>query len=147
MSKINNFDVMKEMGERGMDSIKMAPLDNITGAKKNKHGWMIEIGCAFDPIPGIMNHQFVGGLILADKADFNRVKAEMAAKSALASGASLLTEARQALEAVNAQFGDVARNVNRGRQYREGVTISSDVREQVAAVVARLRESEGAGKV
>jgi hypothetical protein len=42
---------------------------------------------------------------------------------------------RAALNAVHEQFECPARNTNRGRAFREGVMISNDVREQVAAAL------------
>jgi hypothetical protein len=75
--KINNFDVLKRMGERDLD-IRMAPLDNITNLRKVKAGTQITIGFQGDVVAALgLEHKFVGALILADKEQFNAVKAEM----------------------------------------------------------------------
>lgn len=74
--KANSFDVLKEMGERDMN-VMLAPLSNIIRANKVKAGTQITIGFAGDVIAGIMDGKYVGGLILADKEEFERVKREI----------------------------------------------------------------------
>jgi hypothetical protein len=75
--KVNNFDVLKRMGERSLN-IQLSPLDNITNLKKVKAGTQVTIGVAGDVVAALgLEHKFVGGLILADKEQFNAVKAEM----------------------------------------------------------------------
>lgn len=73
---VNNFDVLKKMGERGKN-IQMAPLGNITNMQKVKAGTQITIGFAGDVITGITFGRFVGGLILADKEEFDAIKSEL----------------------------------------------------------------------
>ena len=78
---VNNFDVLKEMGKRKLD-IQLAPLDNISRLRKTKLGTQVTIGVAGDLVGAIgMEGKYVGGLILANKAEFNAVKAEMAKAS------------------------------------------------------------------
>lgn len=74
--KVNNFDVLKAIGERN-GSIQLAPLSNIINMKKVKAGTQITIGVGGDVIFGIMEGKYVGGLILADKAQFDAIKEEM----------------------------------------------------------------------
>ncbi len=68
------------MGERNLD-IRLAPLDNITNLRKVKAGTQVTIGVEGDVVASIgLDHKFVGGLILADKEQFNQLKAEMEAE-------------------------------------------------------------------
>ena len=74
---VNNFDVLKEMGVRDM-KVGLSPLDNIVNLKKVKHGTQVTIGVAGDLVAALgIEHKFVGGLILADKDEFNALKSEM----------------------------------------------------------------------
>jgi hypothetical protein len=81
MSKINNFDVLKAMSDDNSPNLQLAPLGNVLGMQKDSHGTRITIGVG---MPGVieklMRNELVGGLILADKAEFDRVKAELEAK-------------------------------------------------------------------
>ena len=75
--KVNNFDVLKIMGERNMD-VRLAPLGNITNLKKVKAGTQVTIGVEGDVVAALgLEDKFVGGLILADKAQFDAVRAEL----------------------------------------------------------------------
>jgi hypothetical protein len=73
---INNFDVLKEMGKRNLD-IRLTPLGNIGNMRKVKAGTDVTIGVAGDVIAELLSEKFVGGLIMADKVQFDQVKAEM----------------------------------------------------------------------
>jgi hypothetical protein len=75
--RVNNFDVLKEMGVRDM-KVGLSPLDNIVNLKKVKQGTQVTIGVAGDLVAALgIEHKFVGGLILADKDEFNAVRSEM----------------------------------------------------------------------
>ena len=74
--KISSFDVLKVMSERDMD-IRLAPLENIAELKKVKAGTEVTIGVEGDLVGAIFNGKFVGGLILADRDQFQRVKQEL----------------------------------------------------------------------
>ena len=76
MNRINNFDVLKEMGLRNLD-IRCAPLDNITNMRKVKAGTQITIGFAGDVINSILTGELIGMFILADKRQFNDLKSEL----------------------------------------------------------------------
>lgn len=76
MSEPNNVDVLKAMGEANKD-IRMAPLGNILRVQYTKLGTQITIGVEGNLVAAIMNGRFVGGLILADKRQFDEVKAEL----------------------------------------------------------------------
>lgn len=85
--KINNFDVLKRMGETCGDKLQLAPLDNITNLRKVRTGTEVTIGVAGDVISVLgIEHRFVGGLILADKATFDALKAEMQREATEAAG-------------------------------------------------------------
>ena len=75
--KVNSFDVFKRMGEQNNTAMQLAPLGNITNMKKVKAGTDVTIGVGGDIIFGIMNGDYVGGLILCGKAEFEKVKREM----------------------------------------------------------------------
>lgn len=79
--KVNNFDVLKVMGQRSMD-VQLAPLNNVVRAKAVKAGTQVTIGVAGNPIAKILNGELVGGLLLADKKQFDQVKAELEATGA-----------------------------------------------------------------
>ncbi len=78
MAKVNNFDVLKKMGELN-GKIQMAPLGNIIHVKKVRAGTEITIGVAGDLVTAVFAGDFVGGLVLADKKEFDKLKAEMEA--------------------------------------------------------------------
>ena len=74
---VNNFDVLKEMGVRDM-KVGLSPLDNIVNLKKVKHGTEVTIGVAGDLVAALgIENKFFGGLLLADKENFNALKSEM----------------------------------------------------------------------
>jgi hypothetical protein len=78
---VNSFDVLKRMSERSLD-VRLAPLGNITNLKKVKAGTQVTIGVAGDLVAALgLENKFVGGLILADKEQFDKLKAEMESES------------------------------------------------------------------
>ena len=80
MAAVNSFDVMKEMCRRN-GKIQLAPLPNVEHANYSKKakGTRVTIGVAGNVVTGILLGNYVGGLILCDKDEFNRIKAEMEA--------------------------------------------------------------------
>jgi hypothetical protein len=60
-------------------ALKLAPLGNILGADYNQkaRGTKVTIGVDGNIVGDILNGKFVGGLILVDKVEFERVKKEM----------------------------------------------------------------------
>ena len=74
--KISSFDVLKVMSERDMD-IRLAPLENVNKLVKVRAGTNVTIGVAGDVVGSIYAGKFVGGLILADRDQFQRVKQEL----------------------------------------------------------------------
>ena len=77
--KANNFDVMKVMSERNMN-IMLAPIGtNFVRAKQTKLGTEVTMGCPDSVLAGLLapGQNFVGGLILADKTQFEQVKTEL----------------------------------------------------------------------
>ena len=74
---INNFDVLKRMGELNLD-MRLAPLDNITNLRAVKAGTQVTIGVVGNLVSALgLENKFVGGLILADKEEFNHLRSEM----------------------------------------------------------------------
>jgi hypothetical protein len=76
MPPIDNFDVMKAMSAAN-GRIYLAPIGNILTVKKVKAGTQIAIGIGGDFIGAIARGELVGGLILADKVQFNNTKREL----------------------------------------------------------------------
>lgn len=72
--KINNFDVFKRMSEENNQAMKLAPLGNIGNMKQVKAGTEITIGVAGNVIKGLMFNEYVGGLILCGKEEFEKTK-------------------------------------------------------------------------
>lgn len=79
--KPNSFDVLKTMSEESQD-IRLAPLSNILRVQKVKAGTQITIGVAGDVIAGIANGDFVGGLYLADRKQFEETQERLAVRLA-----------------------------------------------------------------
>ena len=77
----NHFIVLKVMAEESPD-IRLAPLANIIRIQKTKAGTQVTIGVEGDLVSSIYLGKFVGGLILADKEQFNATKARLEAASA-----------------------------------------------------------------
>ena len=80
MSKVSNFDVLKVMSERNL-KIKLSPLSNVVSAKANTHGGIIEIGVDSESAMDLLASNSVGGLIIADKEQFDLIKFELEAKN------------------------------------------------------------------
>ena len=74
--KPNNFDILKTMSERNLD-IRLAPLGNILRAQLTKKGTQITIGFPGDVVAAVMDGKFVGGLLLADRKQYNAVAKEL----------------------------------------------------------------------
>jgi hypothetical protein len=72
----NSFDVLKEMGKRN-GKIQLAPLGNLIEAKYSKKGTRVVMGVAGNVVTGLLMGQYVGGLILADKEEFDRISKEL----------------------------------------------------------------------
>ena len=77
MPKINAFHVFCRMIDTNDQALKLAPLGNILGAKKVKAGTKVTIGVEGDIIAGILNGEYVGGLILCDKQRFDQTKRQL----------------------------------------------------------------------
>jgi hypothetical protein len=77
MSKVNNFDVLKIMGDRNL-KIKSAGLDNITSAKKWKNGLgKVEIVVDEETIIDLVTGSLVGMFVVADKEQFKQVNQDI----------------------------------------------------------------------
>jgi hypothetical protein len=76
MAEVSNFDVMKRMSEKNLD-IRLAPVGNILSARKVRAGTQITIGFGDDVVAAIAAGRVCGGLILADKAQFDETKREL----------------------------------------------------------------------
>jgi hypothetical protein len=71
-----SFDVMKRMVESG-GKIYMTPLNNILHMQRNRRGTKVTIGVGLDIIGDILAGNYVGGLILCDRAEFMRIASEL----------------------------------------------------------------------
>ena len=74
---MNNLEVLAKMSKDGNNKLKMSPLSNIISAQSGKDGW----GKLTIAIPNVMIPHFilqddfyVGGLILAEREEFNNIK-------------------------------------------------------------------------
>lgn len=75
---ISSMDVLKRMVDTNDPKVELASLgQNLLSLKKVKAGTEVTIGVAGDRVGSIYAGKFVGGLILADKARFDEVKADM----------------------------------------------------------------------
>jgi hypothetical protein len=81
--KVGNFDVLKVMCERNMD-VRLSTLDNVREARKINGGTQIKIRIVGDVVTGIALGKFVGGLLIADREQFNAVKSELEGKASSA---------------------------------------------------------------
>lgn len=77
--KISAFDVLKIMCARNLN-IQLAPMENIAELKKVRAGTEVTIGVAGDMVGAIFKGKFLGGLILADKDQFDEIKRELEAQ-------------------------------------------------------------------
>lgn len=74
---INNFEVLKVMGERNLD-VRLAPLGNIVSLNKVRAGTNVTIGVPGDLVGALaVEDLFVGGLILANRKQFEEVRREL----------------------------------------------------------------------
>lgn len=76
MPKIGTFDVLKQMAERNMD-VRLSTLDNITDLELKKGNSFIRIGMSGDVVQGIAKGKFIGGFLIADREQWNRIKSEL----------------------------------------------------------------------
>ncbi len=76
MARPNNFDVLKAMAAAN-GKIRLAPLSNITNMRKVKAGTQLTMGVEGDVLMQITLGQLVGGLILADKDEFEAMAKSM----------------------------------------------------------------------
>ena len=78
MTEINNWDVLKEMGERNSSKIEMASLDNIVRINYYANrGTEVTVGVSGNRTFAFERGEYYGGLLLADKKEFETVKAEL----------------------------------------------------------------------
>ncbi len=77
MGKVTSFDVLKVMSERNM-KIKMFPRDNVTNIWNGKNGGTIQMQVDPETAGNLMTDKpMIFGLLVADSAEFARVKAEL----------------------------------------------------------------------
>lgn len=77
---VNNFDVLKTLGEKGCKSFKGFFGDNITQVSAGKNGWgRVTVAIDNETASKIMtgNPEIVFMLVVADQADFDEAKAEL----------------------------------------------------------------------
>jgi hypothetical protein len=84
----NNFDVLKAMS-RANGKIQLAPLANIISVRKVKAGTQVTIGVAGDLVADFARGRFVGGLVLADREEFELTAKEIDGQVCPACGSEL----------------------------------------------------------
>lgn len=77
MRRIDNFRVFSVMCNRGSQSLKLAPLGNIRRMNTVKGGAQITIYVPRDVMDDLACGDCVGGLIVASRAEFIKIKAEL----------------------------------------------------------------------
>lgn len=77
--KPNSFDVFSHMVETDNKAIRLSALSNITDVRKVKAGTKVTIGVQGDVVNEIAFGRVVGGLILCDKTEFDKIKLELEA--------------------------------------------------------------------
>ncbi len=80
MRKINSFDVLKALGEKGCKSFKGFFGDNITQVSTGKDGWgRVTVAIDNETASKIMvgKPDIVFMLVVADRADFDNTKAAL----------------------------------------------------------------------
>lgn len=80
MSKVNNFDVLKQMSAENLD-IRMSPSTNIVNMNKTKAGTQVTIGAEGDVLNPIMRGDLGVCLMMWNTKQFNELKARMEAES------------------------------------------------------------------
>lgn len=80
MSKVNNFDVLKQMSAENLD-IRMSPSTNIVNMNKTKAGTRVTIGAEGDVLNPIMRGDLGACLMMWNTKQFNELKARMEAES------------------------------------------------------------------
>ena len=73
--EVNNFDVLKEMSRR--DLRILLGLD-VLGARKNRHGTVVEVGIGVDLIGDIAADRVAVVLLVWDRAQYKAVRDELA---------------------------------------------------------------------
>lgn len=75
MSKISAFVVFERMTADNNNSLKFAPLENITDMCRTKRGIKVTIGVGDSGfMEKMMNGKLVGGLIFCDSDEFQRIQ-------------------------------------------------------------------------
>jgi hypothetical protein len=72
---VSAFLVFERMTVDNNNSLKFAPLDNITNMQRTKHGVLVTIGVGADGfMEKVMDGKLVGGFIFCDTDEFRRVQ-------------------------------------------------------------------------
>ena len=74
--KVGAFDVLKVMCRRNMD-VRLSTLENLLKVRKVKAGTNITIGFGDDVVGALAVGKFLGGLLLADRKQFEAVRKEL----------------------------------------------------------------------
>lgn len=77
-SKVNNFDVLKEMGERNLDIRGFPLMSNLVSANLNGANGVIKMTVNPETVRDLLvEKSLIGMLIIADADQFNHIKAEL----------------------------------------------------------------------
>jgi hypothetical protein len=73
------FEVLKEMGDRGMSELKSFPLDNVKQINTGKDGWgQVTIAIDNETASKLMTgYPLIFSLVIADGETFRQVKEEL----------------------------------------------------------------------
>lgn len=76
MSKVDNFEVLREMANRNLD-INLAPITQILRMNKTRFGCEITIGAPAELMQKITLGNYGGGLLAYNVSEFEALKKEM----------------------------------------------------------------------
>lgn len=77
MANVSFFEVLKRMADTDNKALQLAPLSNLSGARYGKHGTKITIGFPGNVCSDLMDGNFIGGLMLIRRDEYEKVKAEL----------------------------------------------------------------------
>lgn len=84
MNKVNNFDVLKEMGKRNIITFHSYPLDNVQNINAGKDGWgSVQIAISTGDAYRLLNDAMLDKpannvcLLIWSQSEFEKIKKEM----------------------------------------------------------------------
>jgi hypothetical protein len=79
--EITFWDVLKEMSDSDNQALRLAPIDQVTYLQKVKAGTKVTIGVAGDVVGAIAEGKFIGGFLMVDRKEYEKVLAKLKAEN------------------------------------------------------------------